>query len=199
MHCIALNVTAPILGVAGTSGLLERKRMRSTLNARSAALVDVPKGALFLLKRYSSLPMFGVKLSGLADDRDDKLTILLLNPDFGRSGEANWHRIFQWDATEQCVSFGADWILQPDFSATSLSDINDPQEEACLTIGPEGFYFRAALGEGFRASYRHFIHVDTLDTVKELGNTAFHLTGYEIFLNRDDRDIGRPPIYQRGP
>lgn len=172
--------------------------MRSTLNARSAALVDMPKGALFLLKRYSSLPMFGVKLSGQGDDPDGKPTILLLNPDFGRSGEANWHRIFQWDAREQCVSFGEDWILQPEFSATSLSDLNDPQDEACLTIGPEGIYFRAALGEGFRASYRQFIHVDTLDTVKDLGNTAFYLTGYRIFLNKDDRDHGLPPIYQHG-
>lgn len=108
-HCIALNVTVPILGVAGTNGHLEGKRMRSTLNARSAALVDVPKGALFLLKRYCSLPMFGVKLSGQADDPGGKPIILLLNPDFGRSGEANWHRIFQWDAREQCVSFGADF------------------------------------------------------------------------------------------
>lgn len=172
--------------------------MRSTLKVRSAVLADEPKGALFLLKRYGSLPIFGVKLSEAADDQNGKPTILLLNPDFGRPGETDWHRIFQWDATEQCVSFGTAWVIQPDFSAASLSDINDPQKEACLTIGPEGIYFRAAPGEGFRATYRHFIHVDKLDLVKDLGNVAFHLTGYRVFLNQEDWDSGRPPIYQRG-
>ena len=76
--------------------------------------------------------------------------------------------------------------------------MNDPQQEACLTIGPQGIHFRAAPGEGFRVSYRHFIHVDTLDPVKDLGNAAFHLNGYRIFLNREDWDNGRPPIFQHG-
>lgn len=172
--------------------------MRSTLNARSAILAEVPKGALFLLKRYGHQPIFGIKLSEPLDQPNGKPTVLLLNPDFGREGEADWHRIFQWEADEQCVSFGTDWIIQPDFAATSLSEINDPQQEACLTIGPQGIHFRAAPGEGFRAIYRHFIHVDTLELAKDLGSAAFHLTGYRIFLNQGDLDNSRPSIYQHG-
>jgi hypothetical protein len=76
--------------------------------------------------------------------------------------------------------------------------MNDPQQEACLTIGPQGIHFRAAPGEGFRVSYRHFIHVDTLVPVNDLGNAAFHLKGYRIFLNREDWENGRPPIFQHG-
>lgn len=172
--------------------------MRSTLNARSAILAEVPKGALFLLKRYGHQPIFGIKLSEPEVQEHSKPTVLILNPDFGREGEANWHRIFQWEADEQCVSFGVDWIIQPDFAASSLSDINDPQQEACLTIGPQGIHFRATSGDGFRATYRHFIHVETLDLVKDLGNAAFHLTGYQIFLNQGDWDNRRSPIYQHG-
>ena len=172
--------------------------MRSTLNVRSAVLGDEPKGTLFLLKRYRHQPIFGITLSEPVDQPNGKPTVLLLNPDFGREGEANWNRIFQWEADERCVSFGKDWIIQPDFSAASLSDINDPQQEACLTIGPEGIHFRAAPGDGFHASYRNFIHVDTLEPAKDLGNAAFHLTGYQIFLNPEDRDKGRPPIFKHG-
>lgn len=170
--------------------------MRSTLNVKSAALAEEPKGTLFLLKRYGHQPIYGIKLSEPLDQPNDKPTVLLLNPDFGREGEANWHRIFQWEADEWCISFGTDWILQPDFAASSLSEMNDPQQEACLTIGPQGIHFRAAPGDGFRASYRHFIHVDTLDPVKDLRNAAFHLNSYRIFLNREDWDNGRPPIFQ---
>ncbi len=172
--------------------------MRSTLKVRSAVLANEPKGALFLLKMYSRQPIFGIKLSEVVDQPNGKPTVLLLNSDFGRAGDADWHRIFQWETDEHCVSFGTEWIVQPDFSAASLSEINDPQQEACLTIGPEGIYFRAAPGDGFRATYRHFIHVDTLDLARDLGNAAFHLTGYQIFLNREDWDNGRSPIYRRG-
>ena len=172
--------------------------MRSTLNARSAVLADEPKGALFVLKRYSHQPIFGIKLSEPVDQPNGKPTVLLLNPDVGREGKADWHRIFQWEADERCVSFGAQWIIQPDFAAASLSEMNDPQQEACLTIGPDGIHFRAAPGDGFRGTYRHFVHVDRLELAKDLGNAAFHLTGYRIFLNQGDWDNGRPPIYQRG-
>jgi len=89
--------------------------MRSTLSARSAVLADEPKGALFLIKRYSHQPIFGIKLSEPVDQPDGKLTVLLLNPDFGREGEADWHRIFQWEADERCVSFGTNWIIQSCF------------------------------------------------------------------------------------
>jgi len=171
--------------------------MRSTLSARSAVLADEPKGALFLIKRYSHQPIFGIKLSEPVDQPDGKLTVLLLNPDFGREGEADWHRIFQWEADERCVSFGTNWIIQPVFTAASLSEMNDPQQEACLTIGPQGIHFRAAHGNGFHATYRHFIHVDTLELATDLGNAAFHLTGYRIFLNQGDCDNRHPPIYQR--
>ncbi|QIK41109.1 hypothetical protein [Pontivivens nitratireducens] len=172
--------------------------MRSTLNARSAIIAEEPKGALFLLRRYGHQAIFGIKLSEPLEQPNSKPTVLLLNPDFGRAGEADWHRVFQWEADEWCVSFGTDWIIQPDFATSALSEINDPQPGACLTIGPPGIHFRAAPGEGFRASYRHFIHVDTLDLVKDLGNSSFHLTGYRIFLNREDWDNGRAPIYQHG-
>jgi hypothetical protein len=172
--------------------------MRSTLNAKSAVLGEEPKGALFLLKRYGHQPIFGIKLSELEVQEHSKPTVLLLNSDFGREGEAKWHRIFQWEADEQCVSFGINWIIQPEFAASSLSDMNDPQQDACLTIGPEGIHFRAAPSDGFRATYRHFIHVDTLEIAKDLGNVAFHLTGYRIFLNQGDLDNSRPPIYQHG-
>lgn len=172
--------------------------MRSTLNARSAVLADEPKGTLFLLKRYRHQPIFGIKLSELVDQPVGKPRVLLLNSEFGRAGEADWHRIFLWEAEEWCVSFGTDWIVQPDFAATSLSEINDPQQDACLTIGPNGIYFGAAPGDGFHASYRNFIHVDTLEMAKDLGNASFHLTGYRIFWNQGDWDKGRPPIYQRG-
>lgn len=172
--------------------------MRSILNARSAVLADEPKGALFVLKMYGHQPIFGIKLSEPADQPNGKPMILLLNPDFGSEGEADWHRIFQWEAAERCVSLGTEWIIQPDFSAASLSDMNDPRQEDCLTIGPDGILFRAAPGEGFRATYRHFIHVDTLELVKDFGNASFHLKGYRIFLNQEDFDNGRLPIYQRG-
>ena len=69
--------------------------MRSTLNVRTAILADEPKGALFLLKRYGHRPIFGIKLSEPVDQPNGKPTVLLLNPDFGRKGEPDWHRIFQ--------------------------------------------------------------------------------------------------------
>lgn len=172
--------------------------MRSTLNARSANLADEPKGTLFLIKRYGHQPIFGIKLSEPVDQANGKPTVLLLNPDFGREGEPNWHRIFLWEATEPCVSFGTDWVIEPDFSPASLSDADDPQKGACLTIGRDGIHFRAAPGEGFRPNYRNFIHVETLDPTKDLGNAPFHLTGYRIFLNPGDRDKGRPPIFKHG-
>lgn len=173
--------------------------MRSTLSARSAVLSEEPKGALFLLKRYSRQAIFGIKLSEPEEQPNgSKPTVLLLNPDFGHEGRANFHRVFLWEADERCVSFGTDWIVQPNFTATSLSEMNDPQEDACLTIGPGGIHFRAAPGDGYHAAYRHFIHVDSLELAKDLGNAAFHLTGYQIFLNQQDWEKGRQPLYQRG-
>lgn len=172
--------------------------MRSTLDVTSAVLGDEPKGTLFLLKRYRHQPIFGIKLSEPVDQPNGKPTVLLLNPDFGRKGEPDWHRIYEWNAKEPRVSFGTDWVVEPAFSPTSVSDVDDPQQGACLTIGRDGLHFRAAPGEGFRAIYRHFIHVDTLEPAKDLGNAAFHLTGYQIFLNPGDRDKGRPPIFKHG-
>ena len=77
--------------------------MRSTLNVRSAVLADEPKGTLFLLKRYRHQLIFGIKLSDPVDQPNGKPNVLLLNPDFGRVGEANWHRIFQSEADDRSV------------------------------------------------------------------------------------------------
>ena len=46
--------------------------MRSTLNAKSAALAEEPKGTLFLLKRYGHQPIYGIKLSEPLDQPNDK-------------------------------------------------------------------------------------------------------------------------------
>ena len=96
------------------------------------------------------------------------------------------------------MSFGTGWVVEPDFSTASLSDVDDPQQGACLTIGRDGIHFRAAPGEGFHPNYRHFIHVDTLDPAKDLGNASFHLMGYRIFLNQADREKGCSPIFTHG-
>lgn len=94
--------------------------MRSTLNARSANLADEPKGALFLIKRYGHQPIFGIKLSESVDQPNGKPTVLLLNPDFGREGEPNWHLTFLWEATEPCVA-GAREPVKPNDQDFGLS------------------------------------------------------------------------------
>ncbi|WP_323033248.1 hypothetical protein [Paracoccus sp. (in: a-proteobacteria)] len=155
--------------------------------------------ATLLLKRYGHQPIFGIKLSEPVDQPNGKPTVLLLNPDFGREGEPNWAQNLSMGGDGAMrVLPGTDWGNRADFSPASLSDADDPQKGACLTIGRDGIHFRAAPGEGFRPNYRHFIHVETLDPAEALGNAPFHLTGYRIFLNQEDWDNGRSPIYQRG-
>ena len=170
--------------------------MKSLLNAKSAYIDRLPKGTLFALKRYGVDTMFGIKLSAPEDQPNNKPKILLLNPQFGHERDAHRHLVTIWEADERCISLGEDWVIDPIFTAEAISDLNEPQANAALTIGPAGMHFRCASGEGARLMYRHHIHVDTLEPANNLDNSAFHLTGYRLYLSKEDVALGREPVFK---
>lgn len=172
--------------------------MKSLLNAKTACLSELPKGTLFALKMFRGELVFGIKLSAPDDQPNGWPKVLLLNPPTLEENVVSAPQVYVYELDERCVSFGTDWVIDPDFTANALSNLNEPQPDAVLTIGLSGLYFRAVPAEGRRAFGRQHFHVQTQVHVRDLENAAFYLTSYRLFLSKEDALNGRAPIYSHG-